>query len=141
MIPSELSLLQKYARLITDWWSFTEEKWRAINDSQLGRKPVRGRCNGWDEILVDSYGADDPTVLTSSDPMARRFEHSQSQGSAASAVACFLRDRYQVRQAIRLIADGAPPQLGEISQREAYRHERPMDKPPIIRNPMIVDAD
>jgi hypothetical protein len=39
--------LSAYSRLLGDWMGFTEEKWRAISDSQLGWKPLRGRWNGW----------------------------------------------------------------------------------------------
>src|SRR5258706_13973162 len=36
-------MLGQYAKLISDWMAFTEEKWRAVSDSQLGWKPLRGR--------------------------------------------------------------------------------------------------
>lgn len=133
--------LSAYSRLLGDWMGFTEEKWRAISDSQLGWKPLRGRWNGWDQIYQDSYGADDHTALTPSDPMARRFDGSQTKGSAASAVACFLRDLDQLRQAMAIIngEESAPPRMGGMSQ-QGPRSTR-TGKSPIIRNPMIVDAD
>jgi hypothetical protein len=133
--------LSSYSRLLSDWMTFTEEKWRAISDSQLGWKPLRGRWNGWDEIYQDSYGADDRTALTPSDPMARRFDNSHSKGSAASAVACFLRDLEQLRQATAYIngEETAPPRMGGMSQQGP--HSQRTGKSPIIRNPMIVDAD
>jgi hypothetical protein len=133
--------LSSYSRLLADWMGFTEEKWRAISDSQLGWKPLRGRWNGWDEIYRDSYGADDRTALTASDPMARRFDGSQSKGSAASSVACFLRDLDQLRQAIAMIngEESPAPRMGGMSQ-QGPRSTR-TGKAPIIRNPMIVDAD
>jgi hypothetical protein len=95
--------MQTMARMIDDWMQFTEEKWRTISDSQLGWKPLRGRWNGWEDIFQDAYGA------KTSDPMAqaaqaageansRRFEFSKDKGSAASAVACFLRDMMTLRQ-------------------------------------------
>ena len=133
--------LSAYSRLLGDWMGFTEEKWRAISDSQLGWKPLRGRWNGWDEIYRDSYAADDRTALTPSDPMARRFDGSHSKGSAASAVACFLRDLDQLRQAIAVMngEESPAPRGGGISQ-QGPRSTR-TGKSPIIRNPMIVDAD
>jgi hypothetical protein len=133
--------LSAYSRLLGDWMGFTEEKWRAISDSQLGWKPLRGRWNGWDEIYQDSYGADDRTALTPSDPMARRFDNSHSKGSAASAVACFLRDLDQLRQAMAIMNgdESAPPRMGGMSQQAP--HSQRTGKSPIIRNPMIVDAD
>jgi hypothetical protein len=102
---------------------------------------LRGRWNGWDEIYRDSYAADDRTALTASDPMARRFDGSQSKGSAASAVACFLRDLDQLRQAIAVMngEESPAPRMGGISQ-QGPRSTR-TGKSPIIRNPMIVDAD
>jgi hypothetical protein len=83
---------------------------------------------------------DDRTSLTPSDPMARRFDGSQSN-SAASAVACFLRDLDQLRQAIAMMngEESPAPRMGGISQ-QGPRSTR-TGKSPIIRNPMIVDAD
>jgi len=97
--------MQAFTRLIDDWMQFTEEKWRTISDSQLGWKPLRGRWNGWDDIFQDAYAA------KTSDPMAqaaqaageansRRYEFSKDKGSAASAVACFLRDMMTLRQGL-----------------------------------------
>jgi hypothetical protein len=143
MGPSELSLLQQYTYLIDDWIFFAEDKWRAVNDSQLGWKPQLGRCNGWDEMYYDSFGADDNTALTASDPMARRFDNAQSKGAAAIAVASFVRDIDQLRKAIALIhgeeSPLAPPR--RASGRQRRLHGRRSDEPPIIHNPMIVDAD
>jgi len=143
MVPSELSLLQQYTYLIDDWILLAEDKWRAVNDSQLGWKPLRGRWNGRDEIYYDSYGADDNTALTASDPMARRFDNAQSKGAAAIAVASFVRGIDQLRKAITLIhgeeSTLAPPRRASVRQRRP--RGRRSDEPPIIRNPMIVDAD
>ena len=86
-----------FSRLLEDWIQFTEEKWRAVSDSQLGWKPLRGRWGNWEDIFQDAYAA------KTSDPMAkaaqsageatvRRFDTSKEKGSAASAVACFMRD-------------------------------------------------
>ena len=52
-------LFTQYSKLIGDWVSYTEEKWRAVSDSQLGWKPLRGRWNGWEEIYRDSFSLDD----------------------------------------------------------------------------------
>ncbi len=95
-------------RLLDDWVQFTEEKWRTVSDSQLGWKPLRGRWSGWDDIFQDAYAA------KTSDPMAkaaqvageatvRRYDYSKEKGSAASAVACFLRDMMTLRQGLEMM--------------------------------------
>lgn len=130
--------LANYTRLIEDWMAFTEEKWRAVSDSQLGWKPLRGRWNGWDQIYTDAFNAG-PGVQ---DNTVRRFDNSQTKGSAASAVACFLRDLDMLRQGINIAEGNEQPQgpraggfggAPSVSTRTG--------KAPIIRNPMIVDAD
>jgi hypothetical protein len=99
--------LAAYSRLIEDWMQFTEEKWRTVSDSQLGWKPLRGRWGSWDDIFQDAYAA------KTSDPMAkaaqvageatsRRYETSKDKGSAASAVACFMRDMMTLRRGFEL---------------------------------------
>jgi hypothetical protein len=129
-----------YARLVGDWMAYTEEKWRAVSDSQLGWKPLRGRWNSWDEIYGDAFNVEN--MSQGADPMARRYDNAQAKGSAASAVACFLHDLDSLRQTMMAYeADGAgggaraggmyPSQ--PITQRTA--------KSPIIRNPRIVEAD
>jgi hypothetical protein len=129
-----------YSRLVADWMAFTEEKWRAVSDSQLGWKPLRGRWNSWPEIYTDAFASENASH--GSDPMLRRFDNAQVKGSAASAVACFLHDLDALRQTMTAFeAEGAasgaraggvyPSQ--PITQRTA--------KAPIIRNPRIVDAD
>lgn len=100
--------LEVYARLLDDWMQFTEEKWRTVSDSQLGWKPLRGRWGSWEDIFQDTYAA------KTSDPMAqaaqaageatsRRFENSKEKGSAASAVACFLRDMMTLRRGLDMM--------------------------------------
>ncbi|HEV2404249.1 MAG TPA: hypothetical protein VGR88_02285 [Ktedonobacterales bacterium] len=135
-------LLTAYAKLITDWMGFTEEKWRAVSDSQLGWKPLRGRWNGWEEIYRDAYNADDDQA--NGDAMARRFDNSQAKGSAASSVACFLRDLEALRTSLLYLegGDGAqqPPQR-MAGARPAPAVSTRTNKSPIIRSPMIVDAD
>jgi hypothetical protein len=95
-------------RLLEDWVQFTEEKWRTISDSQLGWKPLRGRYGNWDDIFQDAYAA------KTSDPMAeaaqsageatsRRYETSKEKGSAASAVACFMRDMMTLRRSLDMV--------------------------------------
>ncbi len=97
-----------YARLLDDWIQFTEEKWRTVSDSQLGWKPLRGRWGSWDDIFQDAYAA------KTSDPMAkaaqaageatvRRFDTSKEKGSAASAVACFMRDMMTLRRGFEMV--------------------------------------
>jgi len=119
--------LAAYSRLLDDWIQFTEEKWRTVSDSQLGWKPLRGRWSGWEDIFQDSYAA------KTSDPMSkaaqkagevtsRRFEFSTEKGSAASAVACFLRDMMTLRQGIDMIQPTSPEEAPETpSQQSAVR--------------------
>ncbi len=135
-------LLSTYSRLISDWMGFTEEKWRAVSDSQLGWKPLRGRWNGWVEIYQDSFGTQSEAEQTTGDSMTRRFENAQAKGSAASAVACFLRDLDLLRQHLVMLEGGDvsdAPRMGGVESRPQLS-QRSM-KSPIIRNPMIVDAD
>ncbi|WIG57954.1 MAG: hypothetical protein OJF49_000699 [Ktedonobacterales bacterium] len=136
-------LLSSYSKIIGDWMAFTEEKWRAVSDSQLGWKPLRGRWNGWEEIYRDSFGAqDDPQSMQATDVTARRYENATSKGSAASAVACFLHDMDRLRQGMSAFEGGADtgaPRMGGIESRPPISQRT--NKSPIIRNPMIVDAD
>ncbi|GAC1449239.1 MAG: hypothetical protein PVSMB4_07250 [Ktedonobacterales bacterium] len=140
-------LLSTYARLISEWTAFTEDKWRTVSDSQLGWKPLRGRWNGWDEIYQDSFGVDNGDAMAQAaeaagEAMARRFENARDKGSAASAVACFLRDMDTLRQSLMLldIPDAAGiPRVGGIGPQQPISQRT--GKQPIIRNPMIVDAD
>jgi hypothetical protein len=132
-------MLAAYSRMMDDWMSFTEEKWRAVSDSQLGWKPLRGRWNGWPEIYRDSFNAAGPNAP---DNMARRFDNSQTKGSAASAVACFLRDLDMLRQGLLVAESGEQPQApraGGFGNQSSGNSRT--GKAPIIRNPMIVDAD
>jgi hypothetical protein len=140
-------LLSAYARLISDWTAFTEEKWRTVSDSQLGWKPLRGRWNGWDEIYQDAYAVDsnDPMAQAAEaagEAMMRRFTNARDKGSAASSVACFLRDLDTLRQSLMLLdmpdATGVP-RVGGIGPQQPITQRT--GKSPIIRNPMIVDAD
>jgi hypothetical protein len=99
--------VQAMNHLIDDWMQFTEEKWRTISDSQLGWKPLRGRWGGWDDIFQDAYGAKtaDPmaqAAQAAGEANARRFDNSKDKGSAASAVACFLRDMMTLRQGLEM---------------------------------------
>ncbi len=132
-------LLSAYSRLIADWMGFTEEKWRAVSDSQLGWKPLRGRWGGWEEIYRDSFAADGYSA--GGDPVIRRFDNAQAKGSAASAVVCFLHDLELLRQAMTQMEGGdvGSPRGGVMSQHTPISQRSA--KGPIIRNPMIVDAD
>ncbi len=100
--------IQAFSKLLDDWMQFTEEKWRTISDSQLGWKPLRGRWGGWDDIFQDAYGARtaDPmaqAAQVAGEANARRFDSSKEKGSAASAVACFLRDMMTLRQGMDML--------------------------------------
>ncbi|MGE5333448.1 MAG: hypothetical protein ACM3N4_01995 [Nitrososphaerota archaeon] len=132
-------ILANYSGLLDDWMAFTEEKWRAVSDSQLGWKPLRGRWNGWEEIYSDAFNAVGPRAA---DNTVRRFDNSQTKGSAASAVACFLRDLDMLRQAMTMLESGEQPQAPRAG---GFGGPPPSSsrtgKAPIIRNPMIVDAD
>ena len=136
-------LLTQYAKLLTDWSNFTEEKWRAVSDSQLGWKPLRGRWNGWEEIYRDAFTPDEGfDEQAGADVMLKRFENSHSKGSAASAVACFLHDLDALRQSLMALEGGEDPAAQRMgSPRPAQPISQRTGKSPIIRNPMIVDAD
>ena len=99
--------LAAYGRLLDDWIQFTEEKWRTVSDSQLGWKPLRGRWSGWEDIFQDVYAAktSDPmaqAAQAAGEATARRFDNSKEKGSAASAVACFLRDMVTLRRGLEM---------------------------------------
>ena len=135
-------LLSSYMKLINDWMAYTEEKWRAVSDSQLGWKPLRGRWNGWPEIYQDAFGgSSDVQVTQAGDVTARRFENANSKGSAASAVACFLHDMDRLRRAMIQLEGGEDlgPRMGGIESRPQLPQRT--QKSQIIKNPMIVDAD
>ncbi len=123
-------------RLLDDWMQFTEEKWRTVSDSQLGWKPLRGRWGSWEDIFQDAYAA------KTSDPMAqaaqlageanvRRFDASKDRGSAASAVACFMRDIMTLRQGLDIVqpASGEPetPRMQPAVQPQPY--QQPASQP------------
>ncbi|HLZ80846.1 MAG TPA: hypothetical protein VKP04_04380 [Ktedonobacteraceae bacterium] len=100
--------LAAYSRLLDDWIQFTEEKWRTVSDSQLGWKPLRGRWSGWEDIFQDVYAAktSDPMAQAAQDAgeaTSRRFENSKEKGSAASSVACFLRDMMTLRRGLEIM--------------------------------------
>jgi hypothetical protein len=103
--------LEAYARLLDDWIQFTEEKWRTVSDSQLGWKPLRGRWSSWGDIFQDVYAAktSDPlaeAAQAAGEATARRFEASHEKGSAASAVACFMRDMMTLRRSLDMLQQG-----------------------------------
>ncbi|GAC1365228.1 MAG: hypothetical protein NVS2B12_25490 [Ktedonobacteraceae bacterium] len=106
------------ARLLDDWIQFTEEKWRTVSDSQLGWKPLRGRWGNWDDIFNDVYAAktSDPmaeAAQSAGEATARRFDNSKDKGSAASAVACFMRDMMTLRRGLDMLqqlSESAPTQ-------------------------------
>ncbi len=99
--------LASLTRLIDDWMQFTEEKWRTVSDSQLGWKPLRGRWGNWDDIFQDAFAAktSDPmakAAQAAGEATARRYDFSKEKGSAASAVACFMRDMMTLRQGLEM---------------------------------------
>ena len=120
--------LAVFTRLMDDWMQFTEEKWRTVSDSQLGWKPLRGRWSGWEDIFQDVYAA------KTSDPMAqaaqdageatmRRFDNSKEKGSAASAVACFLRDMMTLRRGL------------DMMHSSSDRNPETPDAQPVVQSP------
>ena len=99
-------------RMLDDWMQFTEEKWRTVSDSQLGWKPLRGRWSNWDDIFQDVYAAktSDPmaqAAQVAGEATARRYDFSKEKGSAASAVACFMRDMLTLRQGLEMMHPSA----------------------------------
>ncbi len=157
-----------YARLLDDWIQFTEEKWRTVSDSQLGWKTLRGRWGSWDDIFADAYAAQtsDPMAQAAQDAgdaTARRFENAKEKGSAASAVACFLRDMMTLRRGLdmmqrQLEQAGAPPADLSLQQTGSFPSNRSSEplrgtagggfggnslRGPLIRRPsqIFVDAD
>ncbi len=135
------ALLASYNKLISDWMGYTEEKWRAVSDSQLGWKPLRGRWNGWDEIYKDAWAVSNDVAQASAETMTRRFENARSKGSAASSVACFLHDVDSLRQSLIELEGGAAPESPRMGGMNSQSVSQRTSKAPIIRNPMIVDAD
>lgn len=159
--------LAAYARLMDDWIQFTEEKWRTVSDSQLGWKPLRGRWGSWDDIFADAYAAktSDPMAQAAQDAgdaTARRFDNSKEKGSAASAVACFLRDMMTLRRGLEMMqrqadqvetsaADTAAQPAGPFTRSSGPLHSFGAATPaggnslrgPLIRRPsqIFVDAD
>jgi hypothetical protein len=120
--------VQTMTRLIDDWMQFTEEKWRTISDSQLGWKPLRGRWSGWDDIFQDAYGAktNDPiaqAAQAAGEANARRFENSKDKGSAASAVACFLRDMMTLRQGLEM------QRADKVNTTETFSYQQASSQP------------
>jgi hypothetical protein len=117
--------LEAVSRMLDDWMQFTEEKWRTVSDSQLGWKALHGRWSNWDDIFQDVYAArtSDPVAEAAQlagDATGRRFETAKDKGSAASAVACFMRDMLTLRRGLEMVlqlsseprTDGHNAQLG-----------------------------
>jgi hypothetical protein len=134
-------LMASYSKLIGDWMGYTEEKWRAVSDSQLGWKPLRGRWNGWDEIYQDAWAVSSEAAQSATETMARRFENARTKGSAASSVACFLHDVDSLRQSLIELEGGDAPEAPRMGGVNSQSVSQRTAKSPIIRNPMIVDAD
>jgi hypothetical protein len=153
-----------FTRLLDDWVQFTEEKWRTVSDSQLGWKPLRGRWGSWDDIFQDAFAAktSDPmarAAQVAGEATARRFDSSKDKGSAASAVACFLRDMMTLRRGIEMmqLSAGNAPETPTMqpavqpSQKPFSRNTNPLRggfggssvRNSLIRHPspIYVDAD
>ncbi|HKF36150.1 MAG TPA: hypothetical protein VKB35_04555 [Ktedonobacteraceae bacterium] len=152
--------LATFSRLLDDWIQFTEEKWRTVSDSQLGWKPLRGRWGSWDDIFRDAFAAQtsDPmaqAAQAAGEATARRFDFSKDKGSAASAVACFLRDMMTLRQGVEMMqlpsdTTSETPDTGQpvIQPRQTQSYTRggfgsSPARNPLIRHPspIYVDAD
>jgi hypothetical protein len=99
--------LEAASRMLDDWMQFTEEKWRTVSDSQLGWKALHGRWSNWDDIFQDVYAARTSDAAEAAqlagDATGRRFETAKDKGSAASAVACFMRDMLTLRRGLDII--------------------------------------
>ena len=142
-----------YARLMADWSAFTDEKWRTISDSQLGWKALRGRWGNWDEIYAENYAArtSDPLAAQAAQAAAeatqRRFENARERGSAASAVACFLRDLDTLRQNLEMLDLPEDMQLNNFASSGIMFGSgvrgNTNGRTPLIRRPaqMFVDAE
>ncbi len=146
------SQVQIYEQLVFDWITFTEEKWRAVSDSQLGWKPLRGRWNSWDEIYGDSYAARTNdrmarAAAAAGEALRQRFDNARGRGSAASSVACFLRDLDTLRQSVTLLTNpedyqGGYGGTGGYAPQSSPPSASRTGKTPIIRDPKrIVDAN
>jgi len=134
-------LMSSYSKLIGDWMGYTEEKWRAVSDSQLGWKHLRGRWNGWDDIYQDVWAYSSDAAQSTSETVARRFDNARTKGSAASSVACFLHDVDCLRQSLIELEGGVAPDAQRMGGVNSQSVSQRTAKAPIIRNPMIVDAD
>lgn len=125
--------LEAYSRLLEDWVQFTEEKWRTVSDSQLGWKPLRGRWGDWEDIFQDAYAAktSDPmaqAAQSAGEATARRFETSKEKGSAASAVACFMRDMMTLRRGIDLLQQGSENSRGSANTTNEHAVVQPLTR-------------
>ncbi|HEU5227526.1 MAG TPA: hypothetical protein VFU49_06905 [Ktedonobacteraceae bacterium] len=121
--------LEAYSRLLEDWIQFTEEKWRTISDSQIGWKPLRGRWGSWDDIFQDVYAAktSDPLAYaaqSAGEVTSRRYDTAKDKGSAASAVACFMRDMMTLRRGIDIMQ-----QAIEQPADTPMTHRQPVSQP------------
>lgn len=91
-----------------DWFTFTDEKWHAIHDSQLGWKPLRRRWKSWEEIYHESFASRsaDPIVAEAVKAAegwtCQRFKVARDCGATASAIVCFLHDLDTLRQVVSL---------------------------------------
>src|SRR5262249_29184069 len=106
--------VEAISRILDDWIQFTEEKWRTVSDSQLGWKALHGRWSNWDDIFQDVYAAKTSDAMAEAaelagDATGRRFDTAKEKGSAASAVACFMRDMLTLRRGLDMFLEHAGP--------------------------------
>jgi len=106
--------IEAISHILDDWMQFTEEKWRTVSDSQLGWKALHGRWSNWDDIFQDVSTAKTSDAMAEAaelagDATARRFDTAKEKGSAASAVACFMRDMLTLRRGLDMILQHSGP--------------------------------
>jgi hypothetical protein len=142
--------LDAVTRILDDWIQFTEEKWRTVSDSQLGWKALHGRWSNWDDIFQDVCAAKTSDAIAEAaelagDATGRRFDTAKEKGSAASAVACFMRDMLTLRrgldmtlqhsessnEAYNLRATGKPSRAPRFSTGNSSS----LNREPSLRNP------
>ena len=121
--------VEAITRILDDWMQFTEEKWRTVSDSQLGWKALHGRWSNWDDIFQDVYAAKTPDAMAeaaelSGDATGRRFDTAKDKGSAASAVACFMRDMLTLRRGLDMLLQHSEPRTEAYNLRSTGKPSR-----------------
>ncbi|HLV99908.1 MAG TPA: hypothetical protein VKT82_14660, partial [Ktedonobacterales bacterium] len=145
-------LLQLFTKnpIFHDWLVFTDEKWRGINDSQLGWRPLRGRWKSWDEIFKASFAARslDPiaiqAAIVAEERTNRRFKAAGDRGSAASAVACFLCDLEALGQVASLLGESEEVQISLLASKDIFPMpdtDNTVGRFPLVRLPVQTHVD